>query len=573
MKGPRPRRKDDENDGKSEGADGTDGMTDLCNHASSSRVDGSDTGPVGALAWLRNVRVQSSPSSSGCFQFCTSRRRSFNDDSREFREAHATAMHENARRAAPGQNGNKALHGSYHDTDMDASGGCCDGDVRKQLWPVERVDDISLHEITSEQPGRSPPPSYGDAKRGNSRNAVTTTSSVPQSAGSRDSGLPQNGVYKSGVKQQNGVKSTSAKPSKSRHGNQIDLNVSSNQPAIPKRVIPQKKTEPVESPWTKPVPDIHVVNTVHEVRHVDSETDDELEEPSEHDQLLIADERQGFVAPVAGMDTSISEEDDIYDESFIPVSPAGRAVTLPNRMRPPPVVMLKSRSLEQAESYESDDSIGNAASLHSQYSARSKMSRLSKLSKLSVSTGPTIKIDPQEAVSPIIGLGLRRPINMGFATYSSIDSEDPQSSASCGSDLSPRSLPPEAHNIGYPSTRSKQGAADHTGDKAAKNVAMDSLKAKGKKSDVDSGRGSFPNSLNSPTGKPSSLEKPKTTGNSGIPRKERNSGDSSRTVEGGHEQLNTEERPVNDVNRVNYPELKTKRASLKKQRGRDMDVV
>ncbi|WAR04256.1 hypothetical protein MAR_019625 [Mya arenaria] len=225
-------------------------------------------------------------------------------------------------------------------------------------------------------------------------------------------------------------------------------------------------------------------------------------EPSEQDHLI--EENEKFIAPIAKKGTFAKEEEDVFHEYRGREPLQGRS-TLPHRSRPPPIILLKSKSLEHEEAYESDDSIGNAESLRSQFSARSKMSRLSKLS---VTSGPTIQIDPEEAVCKD-ALSPGRPVNIGFISYSSVDTEDsnaPESSASCDSDLSPRSLPSDTLSDLSPSNR--KGTNGYGSDKVVKNVALDSLRMKsqmkqgGKRSDEDSGRDSLPNSLNNAQGKP-----------------------------------------------------------------------
>ncbi|XP_052806927.1 uncharacterized protein LOC128236109 [Mya arenaria] len=521
-KGPRPRRKDEEGD-KAEGADNIDGMTAECNHLdmNGSRnvadVDSSvnTRSSVGALAWLRNVRVSPSPS-AGCFRFF--RRRSYNDDSREFREAHGTVMHDSAR---PRLNGDaeEMLHAPYCETNVDSARCCDDTSVRKQLWPDIGEGENGLHE-----------------------NNVETL----------------NPVKKLSRKTEHSKQSYNMAPTRDNNNEPVDL-ISYSKAQSNKKVKGLTKSCPPPYTEMNTIPKMKK-NTETKVIDDDSESDIE---PSEQDHLI--EENEKFIAPIAKKGTFAKEEEDVFHEYRGREPLQGRS-TLPHRSRPPPIILLKSKSLEHEEAYESDDSIGNAESLRSQFSARSKMSRLSKLS---VTSGPTIQIDPEEAVCKD-ALSPGRPVNIGFISYSSVDTEDsnaPESSASCDSDLSPRSLPSDTLSDLSPSNR--KGTNGYGSDKVVKNVALDSLRMKsqmkqgGKRSDEDSGRDSLPNSLNNAQGKPE-----KTL----IPRLDVHKvGKTSTNGRTGNREANQTPKTNGQVTKEKYQDIKSKRASLKKQNGNEVE--
>ena len=178
------------------------------------------------------------------------------------------------------------------------------------------------------------------------------------------------------------------------------------------------------------------------------------------------------------------------------------------KARPPNLVHVKSFSFEQAErSYDSDDSIGNAGSLASQ------SSMLSRLSKLSVTMCPPVRIDPSEARTlghkdtrgkhPLYltkgttaSLPARKLNNTAYVTYSSFDTEPSEIGSS-----SSESLPQMSESANSPRDQDRNGGS--SSEKSARNVAMGSLKNKGKtkqmsivRSDEDSGRESWTREAN-----------------------------------------------------------------------------
>ncbi|KAL4229485.1 Thrombospondin type 1 repeat-containing protein [Mactra antiquata] len=222
-------------------------------------------------------------------------------------------------------------------------------------------------------------------------------------------------------------------------------------------------------------------------------------------------------------DTALDDTKHVHDESNDQFDETGKEamiVSPSNRTRrstrPPPLFTFKSQSLEQAEKdmmYDSDDSIGKAMSLRSQSSMRS---RISRISNLSVSTGPAVKIDPDESlpatnkcnVQSVNSNIMHKKKNIGYIAFSSFDTETSEpvsSSVSCDSLSSPRSLPSETQSDKLPAEQYRLKTSDNHSDKAPRNVAIGSLSHKRKHParhilddglDHDSGVGSLPKNIN-----------------------------------------------------------------------------
>lgn len=518
-KGPRPRRKDEEHNNTT--VAGVELVDTTANHAqpgvapmakpdgdctsrSLTSIDRTPPNSVGALACFRNAKNAGfSLPFLGCWRK-PRRQASQNDDSLEFVSHRNITLHETPH-SKSSYVPNEALHALYCETDVDGACYVVESDktnVSRELQNTRMIHDtptqskhggLRSHAINSVQVNPVPKPGRAD--------------SCVMEVYQREAPVTNNASFDLRA---------------SIHGKQEDEQAQRN--------LSQSTVEP----------NTKIVYLNREASETDNS--DEQGQPRKDsfaemlDTLLDKKLTVGGIDIGADKDFSVVPSDrvDLDEEKMmqkaVPVlmmEDKTKTKILPNRennneespllrksrkkfrrSRPPHLVHLKSDSLEQAQrgdNYDSDDSIGNACSL------LSHTSTLSRLSRLSIATCPSVRIDPKEPqnvrnrdskvpLHQIKGTSSlpHRTVNIGFVTYSSVDTSENCDSSS--ESLSPRSLPSENTSQPLTSTPAVRNGNVHS-DKSTRNVAIGSLKSRGRyksllKSDEDSGRESLSKGIN-----------------------------------------------------------------------------
>lgn len=508
-KGPRPRRKDQEQDTTAAGLELVDTMANHLQSGAPLAVPDSDSRSVTSIdrsppnsvrplvACLRNARFP-----LACFHCChvPGRKESLNDDSPSF-TGHRSFQHDLVN-SDVSYLPNKNLHDALYccDDTVDACNTTCSATDREllqvQIKSLARDNGMGHQGVGSSAPQVNPVPKpmRGDVDFGPP--GYQETSNVQLSNGASHVSNSSKAADEGTANRENTVREKEAPsylPETSGHPNThvVYLNRTPSEGSV-------GHTQDKRDSFVEMLDSL--LERKLNVSDVGVTLEDEIE-ASESDKLLKPTGGQTDQVLIKGKDVIQKNSKKSAGPEQNPMIKKQKLQV--GRPRPPKLVQLKSYSFEQAErSYDSDDSIGNACSLVSQSST------LSRLSKLSVTTCPPIRIDPTEAKSlglkdsrgkhPLFikgtaSLPARKP-NTSYTVFSSFDTETSEGGSSSNDSLSENRCAATVPDVG---SRHRVSG----GDRSPRNVAIGSLKTRGSskdrvKSDEDSGRESWPKETN-----------------------------------------------------------------------------